>query len=139
MRAVKIEKSFENFSETEVELLNVLSIDKNYNIDYFFNNFLENNRIFLSIWEYRNYLIEKQNGIKNLEKIDIVMEAIDQSNIVTIKGFFEEMFLEPISESCISVILSKIKTKERLAEIIQIHNLKKFNRIIKILNQFKAN
>lgn len=127
-------KTMNDFTTEENKWLKVLSKDKNYNEQEFLDNYLEENEIILSIFKYRNYLINKQN-VDNIDKLKMALNAICNKNYDLIKEIFEVMFLEPLSEQDINIMIYVIKTKEILSKIIQLHNIKKTNRLMSILTR----
>ena len=122
-----------NFLESEKEWLEVLKNDKNYKDVEFFNTYLDESEVTLSIFRYRNYLVSKQNDIRNIDKASEIMEYILNKKNDLIKKELEEMFLEPVSKVEIRSIINIITTQEKLIDLITLHNKKKTNRLMSLL------
>jgi hypothetical protein len=122
-----------NFTKFENEWLEILKKDKNYNDAEFFNTYLNESEITLSIFRYRNYLVSKQNDIRNIDKASEIMEYILNENYNLIENKFEEMFLEPVSKVEIRSIINIVTIQEKLIDLIGLHNRKKANRLMSLL------
>lgn len=129
---MEVEKSNCNFTATEEQWLDVLKGNKSYNNVTFFNNYYNENEIALSIFKYRNVLLNKQNKIKNIDKVDNLYKSIINKDYQSIKKEFEEMFLEVFDDDDINIIIKMIDSKEKLMNLIQLHN-KKLNRLMYLI------
>lgn len=124
-----------NFTGDEMDWLEALKQNKNYNYEEFISNFYKKNSKMLSIAKYRNYLLNNQSNNENNNKTKEMMELINNKDYQLIKKEFEKMFLESFEEMDIDIIINIIKNEDVLQKVIQIHNNKKTDRLMSILTR----